>query len=140
MPFTATIANPLWAASNLPAYWRFRRALREPRAAQRKKLHCLLEQNRDTAFGKAHGFDKIKRYEDFTRRVPLADYSGLEPWISRVRHGETNVLTRAPITHLIPTSGLTGARKLIPFGIEFQRDVNAATVPWLLDLARQAPG
>jgi hypothetical protein len=140
MPFTATIANTLWTGSNLPAYRRFRRALREPRAAQRNKLRCLLEQNRDTAFGKAHGFYKIDRYEEFIRRVPLADYAALEPWISRVRHGEANVLTRAPITHLIPTSGSTGARKLIPFGIELQREFNAAVGPWLVDLARQAPG
>jgi hypothetical protein len=139
MPFTATIANTLWAASNLPASWRFRRALREPRAAQRNKLRCVIEQNRDTAFGKAHSFDKIDRYEEFIRRVPLADYAALEPWISRVRHGEANVLTRAPITHLIPTSGSTGARKLIPFGIGLQREFNAAVGPWLVDLARQAP-
>src|SRR5439155_1410075 len=137
MPFTVTIANTLWAASNLPAYWRFRRALREPRAAQRNKLRCLLDQNRDTVFGKAHSFDKIDRYEEFIRRVPLADYAALEPWISRVRHGEANVLTRSPITHLIPTSGSTGARKLIPFGIELQREFNAAIGPWLVDLARQ---
>jgi hypothetical protein len=140
MPFIATIANTLWAASNLPAYRRFRRALREPRAAQRANLRRLLEQNRDTAFGKAHRFDKIDRYEEFIRRVPLADYAALEPWISRVRHGEANVLTKAPITHLVPTSGSTGSRKLIPFGIELQREFNAAVGPWLVDLARQVPG
>src|SRR5436190_19847309 len=133
MSFTATIANTLWAGSNLPAYWRFRRALREPRAAQRNKLHLLLEQNRDTAFGKAHGFDKIGRYEDFIRRVPLADYAQLEPWISRVRHGEANVLTQSPITHLVPTSGSTGPRKLLPLGIELQRESNAAIGPCLVD-------
>ena len=140
MSLTATIANTLWGASNLPAYWRFRRALREPQIAQRKNLHRLLGRNAGTAFGKAHAFDKIASYEEFTRRVPLADYSTLEPWIERIRQGEGNVLTRDRVTHLIPTSGSTGARKLIPFTDGLQREFNAAIAAWLVDLARQVPG
>src|SRR5437763_1336893 len=115
MPLRATVTNALWAASNLPAYRRFRRALREPLIAQHKKLHDLVEQNADTAFGKAHQFNKIASYEEFTRRVPLWDYAPLEPWIARIREGERRVLTRDPVTHLVPTSGSTGPRKLIPF-------------------------
>jgi hypothetical protein len=99
-----------------------------------------LAQNANTAFGKAHAFDKISTYEDFKRRVPLSDYSGLEKWIERIQQGEANVLTREPVTHLIPTSGSTGARKLIPFTAELQHEFNEAIGPWLFDLARQNPG
>jgi hypothetical protein len=99
----------------------------------------LLEQNANTAFGKAHAFHKVRSYEEFTNRVPLADYSGLEPWIARIRRGEQNILTREPVTHLIPTSGSTGARKLIPFTSSLQREFNAAIGPWLVDLTRQSP-
>jgi hypothetical protein len=140
MLLKATIANCLWTASNLPAYLRFRRAVREPVLAQRRKLRNLVTQNANTAFGKAHGFDQIRSYEDFTRHVPLSDYSDLEPWIDRIRGGEKNVLTREPITHLIPTSGSTGGRKLIPFTAGLQREFNAAIGPWLVDLARHHPG
>lgn len=140
MPLTATIANALWAASNLPAHWRFRRALRQPQIVQRQKLRDLLAQNAGTAFGRAHGFDRIDSHEEFTRRVPLSDYAAFEPWIARIRHGEENVLTREPVTHLIPTSGSTGARKLIPFNAGLQREFNAALGPWLVDLTRQSPG
>jgi hypothetical protein len=135
----ATIANTLWTASNVPAYLRFRRALREPHVAQRRKLRNLITQNANTAFGKAHGFDQIRNYEDFIRRVPLSDYNAFEPWIDRIRRGEKNVLTHEPVTHLIPTSGSTGARKLIPFTAGLQREFNAALGPWLVDLARQHP-
>src|SRR5260370_42594301 len=137
MLFKTSIANCLWAASNVPAYLRFRRALREPHIAQHRKLRELITQNANTAFAKAHGFNQIRSYEDFTRRVPLSDYSAFEPWIDRIRRGEKNVLTHEPVTHLIPTSGSTSGRKLIPFTASLQREFNAAIGPWLADLARQ---
>ena len=140
MQLTATIANTLWSASNLPAYARFRRALHQPEIAQQRKLRGYLEHNAHTAFGKAHGFDTIRSYEEFARRVPLADYDSFVPWIARIRRGETNVLTDGRVTHLIPTSGSTGARKLIPFTAGLQREFDAAIGTWLVDLQRQLPG
>jgi hypothetical protein len=137
---TATIANALWTASNLPAWRRFRRALVEPSAAQRRKLQELIERNADTAFGKMHRFSAIRTYEEFARRVPLSDYAGFEPWIERIRQGEKNLLTHDAVTHLVPTSGSTGGRKLIPFTAGLQREFNAAIGPWLVDLVRQSPG
>jgi hypothetical protein len=136
----ATIANALWSVSNVPSYLRFRRALREPQVVQWYKLRTYLERNAHTEFGKAHNFDSIHNHEEFTSRVPLADYETIEPWITRIRHGETNVLTYEPVTHLVPTSGSTGARKLIPFTVGLQREFDAAIGPWLVDLQRQSPG
>jgi len=137
---TATIANTLWSASNLPAYARFRRALHKPEIAQQRKLREYLQHNAHTAFGKAHGFGTIRSYEEFARRVPLADYDSFVPWIARIRRGETNVLTHERVTHLIPTSGSTGARKLIPFTAGLQREFDAAIGAWLIDLQRESPG
>ena len=140
MNLKATIANSLWSATNLPSYFQFRRALLQPENAQHKLLQTYLDQNAQTAFGQAHGFDSIRSYEDFKERVPLMDYEDLEPWIEQIRRGEANVLTREPVTHLIPTSGSTGARKLIPFTAGLQREFNAAIGPWLINLLRQSPG
>ncbi|HEY3914988.1 MAG TPA: GH3 auxin-responsive promoter family protein [Verrucomicrobiae bacterium] len=140
MQLKATIANTLWAASNLPAYGRFRRALREPERAQKAKLRTYLEANTQSAFGKEHGFTDIRSYEEFARRVPLGDYESFEPWIARIRGGEGNVLTREAVTHLVPTSGSTAARKLIPFTAGLQREFDAAIGAWMVDLQRQAPG
>jgi GH3 auxin-responsive promoter len=140
MPLLSPIANALWTASNLPAYWRFRNALQNPRRAQNLKLHELVRPNVNTAFGRAHAFSNIRNYQDFIQRVPLSDYDSLEPWIARVRRGEHKVLTNETVTHLIPTSGSTGARKLIPFTMSLRREFNAAIGPWLVDLACQFPG
>jgi len=50
------------------------------------------------------------------------------------------LLTNESVTHLIPTSGSAGARKLIPFTAGLQRDFNRALGPWICDLAKQHPG
>ena len=139
MQLSALAVNALWSASNLPSYWRFRQALRNPQAAQRQKLSGYLRRNAHTAFGKVHAFDRIRSYEEFVRQVPLAEYDSFEPWIKRIREGEPNVLTTETVTHLIPTSGSTGARKLIPFTNGLQREFDAAVGPWLLDLQMQFP-
>jgi hypothetical protein len=134
------IANTLWTASNLPAFWRFRRALENPLRAQELKLQQLLHRNENTAFGKAHDFTGIRSYNEFIGAVPLSDYQAIEPWIVRIRGGEQRVLTSERVTHLVPTSGSTGARKLIPFTAGLQREFNSGIGPWLVDLTRRFPG
>jgi hypothetical protein len=136
----ATIANSLWSAANLPSYFWFRRALREPEIAQQERLRTYLDQNRHTAFGLAHNFGSIRNYEEYAQRVPPMDYESLQPWIERIRRGEPNVLTSEPVTRLVPTSGSSGGRKLIPFTAGLQREFNTAISPWLLDLLRHSPG
>src|ERR1043166_1808585 len=140
MQLAAAIANTLWTGANLPAYWRFRRALSQPHIVQRQILRHLLQSNASTAFGKAHAFDKIRAYDEFTRAVPLSDYRSLEPWIARIQRGEPGVLTSQPISRLVPTSGSTGPRKLIPFTSALQRQFNSAIAAWMVDLQNHSPG
>jgi len=135
----AGIANSLWLASNVPAWQRFRRALRNPGEVQLQLLRQYLAKNADTAWGKAHYFREIRNYGEFTRRIPLRSYDDLEPWIARIKRGEKRVLTADRVTHLIPTSGSSGARKLIPFTADLQREFNAGIGPWIVDLYRPYP-
>jgi hypothetical protein len=139
MNWPATIANSLWISSSLPSWSKFQRALDRPTDTQQDLLRRQLHRNADCAYGRAHGFGEIKSYEDFTRRVPLVDYEDLEPWIDRIRRGESSVLTNDAVTHLIPTSGSTGARKLIPFTTGLQQQFDKAISPWLAELALQQP-
>ncbi|HEY2952462.1 MAG TPA: GH3 auxin-responsive promoter family protein [Verrucomicrobiae bacterium] len=139
MNWPATIANSLWIGSSLPSLATFRRALRQPATVQRDLLRALLDRNAECAYGRRHGLREIRSYEEFARRVPMVDYADIEPWIERIRLGESGVLTSESVTHLIPTSGSTGARKLIPFTAGLQREFNAAMGPWICDLAQQHP-
>lgn len=139
MQIAASIASGAWIASNVPAYVRFGRALKNPAAAQQRKLVELIRTRANTSFGKAHKFGEIASYADFARRVPFAGYEEMEGWIGRIKNGEQNVLTAERVTRLVPTSGSNGARKLIPFSSQLQAEFNSAVGPWLVDLARRFP-
>jgi hypothetical protein len=137
MNLSASIANSIWLASSLSEWRRFKHALQHPEETQLALLKSLLTLNRRCEFGTRHDFSSIDSYQRFAARVPLSDYEAIQPSIDRVRAGESNLLTSETITRLVPTSGTTTARKLIPFTGALQRDFNRAIAPWIVDLARQ---
>jgi hypothetical protein len=139
MNLPSAIANSLWQASNWPELINYRRALRYPAEIQAQLLRGYLARNADTAFGRRHGLSEIKSYDEFARRVPLSDYDDLRPWIERIQSGEERTVTVDHITHLVPTSGSTGARKLIPFTAQLQREFNRAIGPWVAGLYGSHP-
>lgn len=126
--------NAAWRALSASAHLRFRRALRDPAAAQTRRFHYYLRHNAQTAFGKAHRLGTVRDYTEFTRCVPLSDYDSIAPWIERIRGGEPNVLTRDCVTHLMPTSGSSGARKLIPFTPTLQKEFDGAVAAWVCEM------
>jgi len=107
--------------------------------AQHTVLERLLRRNSESEFGRRHRFADIKDYATFARLVPLMTYEDLAPWIERIREGEQHLLTCEPVTHLIPTSGSSGARKLIPFTTGLQQEFDCAIGPWIANLAQQHP-
>lgn len=136
MKALATLANCAWLAASTPAWRHFRRATAQPEATQRGILRRLLADNSSSAYGRAHDFEAIRNYEQFRERVPIVEYEAIEPWIERIMRGEDSVLTREPVTRLVPTSGSTGAVKFIPFTAALLREFNAAISPWMVDLWR----
>jgi len=136
----ASLANSLWLASGVPATIRFHEALGSPEAVQARWLRETLVRHADSEFGRQHDFFGIRDAADFARRVPLCTYDDVEPYVARIAAGERDVLARGPVTHLAPTSGSTGARKLVPFTRPLTAAFNAAVFPWMLDLVRQCPG
>jgi hypothetical protein len=139
MNLFATIANSLWLGSNLPTLVQFRRALDRPMETQRQLLRSYLSRNADSAYGRAHGFSEITRYQEYAARVPLNHYEDFQPWIERIMRGERGLLTTEPVTHLIPTSGSSGPRKFIPFTAGLQRDLDHAIGPWIANLYTRQP-
>lgn len=140
MSWGAALANAVWAASNLGMARRFASALREPAEAQACWLKAHLARDAESAFGRAHGFAGISDYVEFARRVPLRGWDEFAPWVARIRAGEADVLGWDPVTHLAPTSGSSGARKLIPFTAGLQAGFSAAVGAWMTDLVRARPG
>jgi hypothetical protein len=93
---------------------RIRAALRDPMRVQRSVLASILRENRDTAFGRRHGFAKIASYEDFQAQVPVSDFEALRPYIESEIGNGTAALTQAPPAQYVRTSGSTGKPKDIP--------------------------
>ena len=133
----AAVANAAWWAANVPAWVAFRRALRNPSAAQSAALRRIVSAS--SAFAREHGVTATTTIDQFRDRVPLRSYAELLPWVVRVRQGEPNVLTGGPVRRLVPTGGSTGGRKLVPYTAALQAEFNRAVGPWIVDLFHQYP-
>ncbi len=77
-------------------------------------LRRLVGPNKNSAFGRDHGFASIKTISDFQRAVPVCSYEDLQPYIDRSLNGEPNQLTAEKPLMFATTSGTTGASKYIP--------------------------
>ena len=83
-------------------------------AVQETWRQNLVRGAQQTAFGRDHGFQDIKTYEDFKAAVPIRDYEGLRPYFDRLLTGEADVLWPGKPLYLSKTSGTTSGVKYIP--------------------------
>lgn len=133
------LVHGVWAALGLRHHRALAHALHDPAAAQERRLLRTLRREAESEFGREHGFGAIAGVREFRRRVPVQAYDELAPWIERVRAGHRGVLTRAPVRRLVPTSGSSGSRKLIPWTGALRREFDAAIGAWTVDLFRSDP-
>ena len=101
-----------------------------PITTQEKVFKTLIQQAKNTAFGKDHRFAEIHSYEDFVKNVPIRDYEALYPYIERVKNAEENVLWRGKPLYFAKTSGTTSGAKYIPLTKE--------SIPYHIQAARDA--
>ncbi len=94
--------------------------LSDCKGTQELVLKEMLAANKDTEFGKAHGFSEIHSVEEYRKKVPLSDWEDYEPFAERMQKGEENVLFPGKPTFFYRTSGTTASYKFIP---ESQREV-----------------
>jgi hypothetical protein len=135
----SAIANSIWVAGCIPEYARFRRAAHHVAEEQEAVLRRILRENADTEFGRTHGFSSIRSVTDFQQQVPLRGYEQHQPWITRAADGLPNVLTREPVHLFEPTSGSSGATKLIPYTQSLQSEFQCGINAWIADLFLHHP-
>lgn len=117
----------------------FEEVTRDPIRAQKRALLDYVARNKDTEYGRAHGFSGIKSISDFQASVPLTDYERLRPYIDRMKKGEANILTADPAILFGSTSGTTGQPKLIPV-TKYSRATKAGVMDiWAYYVARDHP-
>jgi hypothetical protein len=113
-------------------------ALRNPADQQARFLAKLLAANRDTKFGREHGFDTIHDADEFRARVPLRRDDEYQPWLDAVAQGEPRVLTADPVIAFESTGGTSGA-KIIPYTAAALDAFRAGVLPWLGALLERHP-
>lgn len=142
VPAGRVTGTAMWAAAKLRVLqWNAlagnRAKLRE---VQEETLleHCRVSAN--TEFGRAHGLSSVRSHEDFKRKVPLRSYADFEPYLERMRKGETDVLYPGLIQYWGQSSGSSNTNaqhKFLPISqpqIRWQQKAGFDVVARYLDL------
>jgi hypothetical protein len=90
---------------------------------QKRVFKELLQEARNTTFGKDHKLKNVGSIKEFQEKVPLRDYEELKPYIERVMQGENRVLWPGEINWFAKSSGTTSERsKFIPVSYDALED------------------
>lgn len=93
--------------------------MKYPLEVQHEWLKKMLEQARDTSYGKHYNFAAIENEEQFKRELPLQDYESLKATIDEIRKGKQNSLWPTEIRWFAKSSGTTNDKsKFIPVSEE----------------------
>ena len=108
------LANKANADKGLEAWHSFQQETEKPMELTTTLLMKLLEDNKDTEYGRRYGFADIHTIEEYQRRVPVIVYDDIAESLERMMKGEKNILTAYPYNHFNETSGTVGTPKVIP--------------------------
>jgi hypothetical protein len=107
---------------------------------QQELLRRILAHQSATAFGRDHHFADIRTVADYRHNLPVAGYDAIEPYLARVRKGETSALLADRRVHMFAlTSGTTASRKFIPVTDQYLDDYRRGWNIWGLKVFRDHP-
>ena len=85
-----------------------------PVETQEKILLKIMDDNKDTEYGKKIGFKDVHSVEDFQRIVPLSNYDTYADYVDRMMNGEKNLMMKAKCIRYCTSSGSVGKPKVLP--------------------------
>ncbi len=85
-----------------------------PVETQEKILLQIMDENKDTEYGKKIGFKDVHSVEDFQRIVPLSTYDTYDNYVERMLNGETNLMMARKCKRYCSSSGSVGKPKVLP--------------------------
>ncbi|MEO0454496.1 MAG: GH3 auxin-responsive promoter family protein [Verrucomicrobiota bacterium] len=128
-----------WEQSSRLAAWSFAQALNDPLQIQNKVFQSILAQAEGSIWANHYKITAQTSLAEFRENVPVQDPSDFEKWTSRMMKGEKNVLINRPTDRLVPTSGTTGKRKLIPLTSESRREFSIGINLWVNNTLSRFP-
>lgn len=90
-----------------------------PEEVQHQLLLSLINEAKQTEWGKKYRYSEIKTLEEYKQRVPIGNYETHKPYIERMMNGEQHLLWPSEVKWFAKSSGTTNARsKFIPVTYE----------------------
>ncbi|HCC37887.1 MAG TPA: auxin-responsive protein [Treponema sp.] len=107
-----------------------RKASKNGKKAQSDVLRRMLDNAKDTVFGKEHHFEEILKaktpeelFDLYQQNVKINDYEDLRPYIERHKNGEADILFPGKPKMYATTSGTTKEPKWIPVTEQYYQEV-----------------
>lgn len=123
---------------------KLRKASRFPRIAQMNTLRAILEEAKDSVYGKEHHFSEILQakserelYELYQRFNAPTEFEDYRPYVNRMLQGESDILFRGKPVLYATTSGSTGEPKYVPISHIYMKNVYSnMTRLWLYNFIK----
>lgn len=111
LPFVHSIVA--WAMKK--RYHQIELFIKYPVEVQKERLNQLIQQAKDTEWGRTYDLASVSNFQTFAERIPVQDYQSLQPYIDRMMRGEQNVLWPGAVKWFAKSSGTTSSKsKFIP--------------------------
>ncbi len=130
-----SVAATIWMLYAAKDYFSFRFGSANFQKHQEKILKNIIRRNRNTSFGKEHGFRSIRDYRGFINQIPVSDHEDLEPYIQKQIEGE-KALFREAISFVETTSGSVSAAKKILYNRSLRKVFSRMANAWMFSLTR----
>jgi hypothetical protein len=133
----ASINGRLIRSATAPAFRRFLRSLDDPAAAQQRVRETIVRDSSRSAYGQSIDLRKpdAESAEAFRKKLPIADYENLQPWIERaVFEHQRGMLSPHKIVRVEATSGSSAGTKWIPYTRPMMRTFSRMFTLWAHDL------
>lgn len=137
------IAHELVRAAGAAEYRRFFTGASDPSRVQFALLRETLKRGEASRFGRERGLGTISTdaggddgalARAFAKAIPVGGYESYRPYVESIAAGNGSVLSDEEVLLLEPTSGSTGASKLIPFTSGLRAQFDRAVSVWMHDL------
>lgn len=98
-----------------PVYDSMVEMTKDPMRYNTELLMRMLDDNKDTEYGRKYGFADIKSVAEFQERVPLTTFDDYAGYVYRMTEGgESGLISAYNIAHYAKTSGTMGNPKRVP--------------------------
>lgn len=133
------LINIFWFISTIKNVIIFKYASVRLSYYQRSIFELIIKNNKNSLFAKENKFLQINSIEDWQKKVPTRSYEDYAEYVEKIKAGHKNILSEERVFLLEPTSGSSGANKLIPYTKGLQKQFQKAIDPWIFDLIIKKP-